>query len=247
MKTKIYLHGELATVVGRSEWLFSISSPAEALQAIEVTSNGKLLDYLYKDVLAAYRVVVDGEDTSAAELGLERPIKEIHIIPVLHGSANDAGMWMTIIGIVLIAASFLIPGLGALAPMFFMAGVTLTLSGVAQMLAPDPEDGSEKPENMPSYLFNGPVNTYRQGNPVPCGFGALRVGSQVLSAGVVNMKTAGLTDRFELDFREDLGNTSEVNLSKDIPAAALANQNEYAIPVTQVRLSTLLDAANVDL
>ena len=43
---------------------------------------------------------------------------------------------------------------------------------------------TEQVENKPSYLFDGAVNTTRQGNAVPVGYGRLRVGSQVISAGL---------------------------------------------------------------
>ena len=43
---------------------------------------------------------------------------------------------------------------------------------------------SERPENKPSYSFNGAVNTTAQGHPVPVGYGRLVVGSAVISAGI---------------------------------------------------------------
>jgi predicted phage tail protein len=60
------------------------------------------------------------------------------------------------------------------------------LGGVAQMLAPQPasNEPSERPENQPSYTFNGAVNTTAQGQPVPLGYGRLVVGSAVISAGI---------------------------------------------------------------
>jgi predicted phage tail protein len=41
------------------------------------------------------------------------------------------------------------------------------------------------PENKPSFLFDGPVNTIAQGHPVPVGYGEMYVGSAVISAGIV--------------------------------------------------------------
>jgi predicted phage tail protein len=49
------------------------------------------------------------------------------------------------------------------------------------MLAKNPQT---KPNDTASYLFNGPVNTTEQGNPVPVLYGRLIVGSQVVSASV---------------------------------------------------------------
>jgi predicted phage tail protein len=36
----------------------------------------------------------------------------------------------------------------------------------------------ERPENKPSFLFDGPVNTITQGHPVPVGYGKAFVGSR---------------------------------------------------------------------
>ena len=62
----------------------------------------------------------------------------------------------------------------------------MILGGVAQMIAPTAKssDPSERPENQPSYVFNGAVNTTAQGHPVPVGYGRLIVGSAVISAGI---------------------------------------------------------------
>ena len=59
----------------------------------------------------------------------------------------------------------------------------LLLGGAAMMLAPDVPDGntSEKSEN---YLFGGPVNTVKQGEPIPLVYGRAIVGSKTISASV---------------------------------------------------------------
>jgi hypothetical protein len=49
---------------------------------------------------------------------------------------------------------------------------------------PKGRSANDKPENQPSYAFNGPLNTQAQGNPVPVLYGELIVGSAVLSAGI---------------------------------------------------------------
>ena len=60
-------------------------------------------------------------------------------------------------------------------------GTGLLLGGAAMMLAPDVPDGnsSEKAEN---YLFGGPVNTVKQGEPIPLVYGRAIVGSKTISA-----------------------------------------------------------------
>ena len=66
-------------------------------------------------------------------------------------------------------------------------GFSMVMGGVSQMLFSPPQaqsGGMERPENKPSYAFDGAVNTAAQGNPVPLCYGQLIVGSQVVSAGL---------------------------------------------------------------
>ena len=62
-------------------------------------------------------------------------------------------------------------------------GTGLLLGGAAMMLAPDVPDGnsSEKSEN---YLFGGPVNTVKQGEPLRLVYGRAIVGSKTISASI---------------------------------------------------------------
>ena len=55
-----------------------------------------------------------------------------------------------------------------------------------QMLTKTPkfEAGADRPDNKPSYAFDGPLNTTAQGNPVPLAYGKILAGSQVISAGL---------------------------------------------------------------
>lgn len=202
-RVKVTVHGELAQVLGKSVWHFCIEKPFEVFAALEANTS-KLFRYLFENPDSEYKVLIDGGDLHhLGELNATRPMQEVHVIPVLAG-AGRAGGWLALIGIVIIAAVIIIasagtatPAVGAAAPSLFATatagwsgfalalGVTLTLTGVSQMIMKSPSfDDSERPENKPSYVFNGAVNSYRQGNPIPVGFGRLRVGSQIISAGI---------------------------------------------------------------
>ena len=69
-----------------------------------------------------------------------------------------------------------------------VAGVAMMIGGAVQMLTPIPsstaQDQNNQPDNKPSYIFNGSVNTSAQGYPVPVGYGRMVVGSAVISAGI---------------------------------------------------------------
>lgn len=213
--TTVVLHGELATAMGRAEWQFEIQQPREAMAALEA-NTGKLYSYLARrhdesKGAVQYRVLVDGRDIGRpkpdevpSDFYLVGVFVRIDIIPVMQGSG---GLWQTIIGVVLVIVGvvLLFTPAAAVAPYVIMAGISMTLGGVAQMLAPSPKlgagsspfgrtfmppdalSGGEKEEakNTPSYLFSGAVNTTLQGNPVPvCYGGPILVGSALISLAI---------------------------------------------------------------
>lgn len=106
--------------------------------------------------------------------------KEIRIVPVVEGSKR-AGILQTVIGAVLIAASF-VPGLQFLAA----PGIALVAGGVIQMLSPQAKGLSQSaaPENLPSYAFGSAKNTTASGNPVPICIGDRRWGGAIISASI---------------------------------------------------------------
>jgi len=81
---------------------------------------------------------------------------------------------MTPAGAVPIPVGLTTPGLIAAS-----VAVNLALAGITQLLAPGPEVDSA--ESNESYLFNGPVNTAKQGIPVPVAYGELIVGGAPIS------------------------------------------------------------------
>lgn len=71
-----------------------------------------------------------------------------------------------------------------------LVGASLALSGVSSILTPVPKLNSssisarERPEDRPSFFFNGPVNTSEQGGWAPVVFGRFRTGSVVVSGDI---------------------------------------------------------------
>ena len=63
-----------------------------------------------------------------------------------------------------------------------MMGGALMLGGVAQMLAPTIDSSAGNEEQ--SYLFDGAINSAKQGTPVPILYGRLTVGGAVISASI---------------------------------------------------------------
>ena len=204
--TKVSVFGPLADHLGKSEWSFVLSSAHEVFQALEANTL-KLVSFFSNNPYLEYRLIVNGVDVSSDGQLFAKGIQlqSIDVVPVIRASGN-AGAWLALIGIAIVALVLLVPtggqsGWAALmagnlstgASFALTMGVALTLAGITQMLyGSQRTDALEKGDNKPSYLFNGAVNTYSQGNPVPVGFGGpLRVGSQVISVGI---RSVDITD-----------------------------------------------------
>lgn len=188
MIKNVKLYGHLGRTFGKLHRL-DVSGPMDAIRALSVLLPG------FRQALvrhpAGYRVFVDDWPvTHRDELGSPGR-REIRIVPVISGSSNGVGQ--IFMGVALVVAGIyapeLLPALGASAgvastvgTMAISFGASLVLGGLAQMLSRNPT--SQKPNDTTSYLFNGPVNTTEQGNPVPVLYGRLIVGSQVVSASV---------------------------------------------------------------
>lgn len=187
MKT-ICLHGWLGKRFG-TKFTMEVASPAEAIRAL--CSQFKGLAQMLANDANGFTVWVDKDNVRDEMLQSPFSQKEtLHIVPVVSG-AKDASVGQIILGIVLVAASFYTFGVSngfyaaAFAKGLMTFGTALIVGGISQMLfAPPAMQVSEKPENKPSYAFNGPVNTIQQGNCVPILYGELIHGSQVVSAGL---------------------------------------------------------------
>lgn len=190
---EIHLHGSLGARFG-GPFSLAVRDPAEAIRALSTQLPG------FRDALAEgdWHVVrgslAEGSELDEQGLALAlRDGQQMHLLPAASGAGRGAGK--AIAGIALVGASFLIPGgglaIGALtvsAGTVASVGVGLALAGVGQMLTPMPGVGAyeqrERPDQRPSFLFDGPVNTSTQGICVPVVYGEVLTGSVVISAGM---------------------------------------------------------------
>ena len=184
--TQITIHGKLGETLGRSVWNLAVSSPAEAIRALEA-NTGRLYQYLLAKANEGirYRVVTNGNDFgSEEELRLNRPCETIDIIPVMEGAGQ--GLWQTIIGgalVVIGAVMSFFPVTSWLAPAVIGMGLSMMCGGIAQMLTKTNSANTNNPRK-PSYLFGGVLNNTTQGDAVPLGYGKMLIGSQVISSSV---------------------------------------------------------------
>jgi predicted phage tail protein len=178
------LYGSLGADFGRVH-RYDVQSPAEAVKALSATLKG------FKQAFIAggyYRILIGGKSQLNKDQ-TDYPVSDketIRIVPVIAG-AGFLDIFEDFTNIIVGSALILgAPYLGAAAPFAASIGKALIIGGVAELLFPPPSapESQENPENKPSFIFNGAVNTTRQGNPVPLCYGRMVVGSQVISAGL---------------------------------------------------------------
>jgi predicted phage tail protein len=183
--TTVYLHGRLGALVG-GEWHLAVSSPAEALRAIDVNVRGKLRQYLGGEgAQKHYQIALGREDNAIGpeELAERSGHTDIHVIPVIQGGN---GVVKAVIGVALLAMLFFTPvgflgltALGAagattltLGGMFvFSIGTALLLGGVTELLTPTPKAGGKQTEQAQSANFQGNAASAVQGTPIPLVYG----------------------------------------------------------------------------
>ena len=197
--TKVTLHGNLGKEIGK-DWKLEVESIPEAMHAINVMTDSKLFKTIIENDKqnVKYRVLVNGksaisksiekiEDAPQSELFIKRNMESLDIVPVLEGAGGggeDSGKdWMMVMG----AALTMGVGFGmesAFGATLIQLGLVAVITGLSNLLAVPPEfedfreiDAVNKRE---SYLFNGPINTYNPGGPVPVGYGRLLVGSATI-------------------------------------------------------------------
>jgi predicted phage tail protein len=188
----VRLYGKLGSKFGRvHQFVLESNSVAEAVQALHSQLEGFGAFLLRaKDNGLAFAVFAGKRNLAAEEL--QNPVgdADIRIAPVVIGS-KAAGMGQFIAGAVLFVVGAVVTyfsggSASAIGGGLMKIGVAMMIGGVVQMLSPQPKGlkNSDRPDNQPSYVFNGAVNTQAQGNPVPVGYGRMIVGSAVISAGI---------------------------------------------------------------
>lgn len=158
---EIVLHGSLGARFGERFFL-DVRDPAEALRALgvqiagfrEAIAQGNW--HLVRGPLDSGTEVKECDATLA--LGADH---ELHIVPAAEGAGS--GFWSVV--------TF---GLGS----WLMGKV------MSPKTAADDAASRERPDQRPSFFFDGPVNTSTQGLPVPIICGRVKCGSVVVSAGM---------------------------------------------------------------
>jgi predicted phage tail protein len=210
----VKLYGALRKFVGgQCRFELDVATPAEAMKCLCVNFPGLqqwLIDSEQHGM--AFRATVGRErihDDDMTVAVLPWSDREVFsIAPVVVGAGDGVGQ--ILVGIGLVAISFLLPGAGifgggsgllgikagattikiltAIGNAFSLVGASMVLTGVAQLISPQPDisalERGREAARLESFRFSGIVNTSQQGLPVPIIYGRAFAGSAVLSAGL---------------------------------------------------------------
>jgi predicted phage tail protein len=184
---KIHLGGKLGKIFGQ-EWDLYVSSPAEALRAINVNTKGGFFKYLRIDGNKKfYKIAVQNKKNTLTEKEILSPTGkgDIFITPIVGGKSS--GTAKVIAGVILIAIAYYWDPSGstaqAIASSMFSSGVSLILGGIVQLITPVPTDAEpdQDDELRSSDLFRGNATAITQGGCVGMVYGRAIVAPMPIS------------------------------------------------------------------
>ena len=193
--TKITFHGNLAEALGQKDFELKVDNVAEGLRAVDILSKRKLSKAIVENEKQniKYKILTDEkplfsedineiEKIADSELFINKNHKTIDIVPVLEGAGGE-----DIKDIGLVVGGGLLFGIGfaTQSSTMMMIGAYAFLTGMSNLLAEPPEFEDfreiQQTNKRESYLFNGPINTFNPGGPVPIGYGRLMVGALTIA------------------------------------------------------------------
>jgi predicted phage tail protein len=210
MLRDIYFHGALGRAFDCRHLRLEVASPAEAVRALFVLRPGLRQAMRAGDwrVITGSPHIANAIELAAVNMRLGA--LPLHIVPATRPAGSDS-TGKIIAGVVLIGAAIAFApiaslgfagALGAGAAFgtgtaflgltygnIALLGASMVFAGVAGLLTQPPQvqAGQQatdlaRPEDRPSFLFNGVTNNTQQGGPVPVVMGLHLVGSVVVSA-----------------------------------------------------------------
>lgn len=185
MLRTIHLHGSLAEF--GTSYDLDVRDAGEACRALGCQLPG------FREVIEdgrwhVFRGPIEAQNDLGADevhLGLGKA-DELHIVP----AAEGAGEFFKSIGAALLFG-----------PQLAISAVTSGFGGITDMLTSQPKTDSyserERPEERPSFLFDGPTNTSTQGLPVPLIYGRVRRAGSIVVSADLSADDIGIGDDYE--------------------------------------------------
>lgn len=192
--TEVFIHGFLGQKYGK-QFKFSITKPKDVFSALDCVFEGFSAEIVkLSNKGMQYSLVVDDEElTNSADLDAKRKIKTINIVPTIFG----AGIGALVVGVVAAIGSYAAgaAGFAFLSSVLLSVAVSAISFGVQSLLSKPPQanaisqsgpSASTASTNATSksFLFSNRENVASQGNPVPLGYGRLRVGAAIIQENV---------------------------------------------------------------
>lgn len=183
--TVIRLHGILKKEFGET-FNMSIRRAKEVLDAISV--NKPLFKHRITELSQQgihYTLIVDGEALQSAEqFNASTSPCIVDIVPVICGFGAVA---IGVVGAAAIAGGITVGATTTIGALLISVGISALGMALQMALAPKPE--MKRTESTisgakQSFMLSSKANLLEQGNPVPVGYGRLRVGSSVIQATV---------------------------------------------------------------
>lgn len=171
MRVKVHLHGYLSEFANGPVEVMA-DTIAEAVEAV----TRLLPSFRPNAVRGRHRIKVVGADVLE---DLYKPLdkEEIHIVPQFCGG-KEGGFFQMLLGVALVGVGLLLGAGGMVGGLLIKVGAMMFLGGLAQLLAPQPEDNDDEKKNR--YL-GAPKNTVKIGTRVPILYGQTQVYGHYLS------------------------------------------------------------------
>ncbi len=194
--TEVFIHGYLGQKYGK-KFKFSLSKAKDVFRALDCQFEGFSNEIVKLSSQGMqYSIVVDDEELlSSPDLETKRKIKTIHIVPTVFGAGPVAAI---VVGVVAGAAGYALAGVAGYALLSSIL-ISVALSAISygiQALTTKPPSYNAVSQGGPaastastnatskSFLFSNRENVASQGNPVPLGYGRLRVGASIIQENI---------------------------------------------------------------
>ena len=200
MQRSVYLQGELAERFG-SKFIVNTDNYADMFKCINA-NRPDFLAYVRGCAEADIGFIVQTEDGSIDQEDLLIPITKGDVTISLVPAGSKSGIGKILAAVVLVLMIIYMPamaaetigtygqtiqvlsvgGLSGLGQMTALLAANLALSGLQQIMAPDPAVDQDSPTN---YIFTGGASNSVEGDPIPLLYGELRVPGRVISIDIL--------------------------------------------------------------